>query len=53
MDINFLRALITFISFLVFLGIVIWAYARRNRARFDEAAALPFALDDDTAKDAP
>jgi cytochrome c oxidase cbb3-type subunit 4 len=35
--------------FLLFLGIVAWAYASRNRSGFEEAAALPF-LDDDQHK---
>ena len=30
------------ISLLVFHGIVGWAWSRRNRERFDEAARLPF-----------
>jgi cytochrome c oxidase cbb3-type subunit IV len=43
MDINDLRIVITTLSFVVFAGIVIWAYSGRQRARFDEAANLPFA----------
>ncbi|MCU0943016.1 MAG: cbb3-type cytochrome c oxidase subunit 3 [Hydrogenophaga sp.] len=42
MDINDLRSVVTVISLLVFLGIVGWAWSRRNRDRFDEAAHLPF-----------
>ncbi|NCT99292.1 MAG: cbb3-type cytochrome c oxidase subunit 3 [Comamonadaceae bacterium] len=42
MDINTLRSIVTVISLLVFLGIVVWAWSRRNRERFDEAARLPF-----------
>jgi cytochrome c oxidase cbb3-type subunit 4 len=42
MDINTLRSAVTVISLLVFLGIVAWAWSRRNRERFDEAARLPF-----------
>lgn len=42
MDINTLRSVVTVISLLVFLGIVAWAWSRRNRERFDEAARLPF-----------
>ena len=42
MDINDLRIAITLLSFAVFAGIVAWAVSRRNRARFDEAAMLPF-----------
>lgn len=48
MDLNDLRAAITVISLLVFVGIVIWAYSRRNRARFEEAARLPFENDNNT-----
>ena len=43
MDLNDLRTIITAISFVVFAGIVFWAYSRRQRERFDEAANLPFA----------
>nr|WP_291024512.1 cbb3-type cytochrome c oxidase subunit 3 [Hydrogenophaga sp.] len=42
MDINTLRSAVTVISLLVFLGTVAWAWSRRNRERFDEAARLPF-----------
>jgi len=42
MDINTLRSAVTVISLLVFLGIVAWAWSRRNREHFDEAARLPF-----------
>ena len=45
MDINLLRSVVTLISFVVFIGIVIWAWSRRNQARFDEAANLPFEQD--------
>ena len=42
MDLNDLRVLITVVSFIVFAGIVYWAYSSRQRARFIEAANLPF-----------
>ena len=42
MDINDLRSAVTVISLLTFLGIVAWAWSRRNQSRFDEAALLPF-----------
>ena len=42
MDINDLRTIVTTISFIVFAGIVYWAFSSRQRARFDEAANLPF-----------
>jgi len=41
-DINTLRSLATVVSFLVFIGILVWAFARRNRDGFDEAANIPF-----------
>lgn len=43
MDINDLRSIVTVLSALVFAGIVAWAWRGSNRARFDEAAMLPFA----------
>ena len=43
MDVNTLRIAVTVLSFACFAGIWAWAWARGNRARFDEAAQLPFA----------
>jgi cytochrome c oxidase cbb3-type subunit 4 len=37
----------TVLSFLLFLGIVAWAYGKGRRRAFDEAANAPFALPDD------
>ncbi|MBI4291085.1 MAG: cbb3-type cytochrome c oxidase subunit 3 [Betaproteobacteria bacterium] len=42
MDIDSLRAVYTVVAFLTFLGIVLWAYSGARRARFEEAARLPF-----------
>ena len=42
MDINDLRSAVTVISFLTFVGLIVWAISKRNRDRFDEAANLPF-----------
>jgi cytochrome c oxidase cbb3-type subunit IV len=42
MDIDDLRSLITVLAFVAFIGIVAWAYSRRRKPRFDEAAQLPF-----------
>ncbi len=42
MDINDLRSIVTLVSMLTFLGIVAWAWSKRNKERFDEAAQLPF-----------
>lgn len=44
-DINTLRSLVTVVSFIVFIGIIGWAYSRRNAADFEEAANLPFGQD--------
>ena len=42
MDVNQLRIGVTVLSFVVFIGIAVWAWSRKNRAAFDEAAQLPF-----------
>ncbi|QHE76797.1 cbb3-type cytochrome oxidase subunit 3 [Hydrogenophaga sp. PBL-H3] len=42
MDINDLRSIVTVVSMLTFLGIVVWAWSRQNKERFEEAAQLPF-----------
>lgn len=46
MDINDLRSAATVLSFATFIGLVWWAYSRRNASRFDEAAQLPFVHED-------
>jgi len=45
MDLGTFRSLVTVLSLAVFVGIVWWACARRNKSRFDEAARLPFESD--------
>ncbi|MCV2357856.1 MULTISPECIES: cbb3-type cytochrome oxidase subunit 3 [Roseateles] len=45
MDINTLRAAVTVFSLLVFLCIVGWAYAGRNKASFEEQGMLPLGED--------
>jgi len=45
MDINDLRSVITVLLFLVFIGIVWWAYSDRRKQAYDQAARIP--LDDD------
>jgi cytochrome c oxidase cbb3-type subunit IV len=42
MDINDVRIGTTVISFVMFVGIMVWTWSRRNKASFDEAARLPF-----------
>ena len=45
MDINLLRSIVTVITLITFVGIVIWDWSGRNRARFEEAARLPLESD--------
>jgi cytochrome c oxidase cbb3-type subunit IV len=42
MDINILRIVVTVISFIVFVGILVWVWRHRHTADFEEAANLPF-----------
>ena len=51
MDVNDLRAVVTLLSLVAFVGVIAWAWSRRNKKRFDEAANLPFA--DDERSDKP
>ena len=46
MDINVLRSIVTVGAFLLFIGIAVWAYWPARRARFEEAAKLPFRGED-------
>jgi cytochrome c oxidase cbb3-type subunit 4 len=46
MDINLLRTIVTVVSFIIFLGIMAWAWSSRNAASFEEAAQLPFKQDE-------
>ena len=43
----FLSSLMTVVSLVTFIGIVVWAYNRKRKKSFDEAANAPFALPDD------
>jgi cytochrome c oxidase cbb3-type subunit IV len=45
MDLNLLRSLVTVLAFLVFVGILVWAYLPARRADFEDAARLPFESD--------
>ncbi len=44
-----LGSVTTVLAFVAFLGVVAWAYSKRRRAAFEEAANAPFALPDDAA----
>jgi cytochrome c oxidase cbb3-type subunit 4 len=39
----------TIVLFLIFIGIVVWAYSKKRKPDFDAAARLPFA-DEETTK---
>jgi cytochrome c oxidase cbb3-type subunit 4 len=43
MDINDLRGLSTAFLMVAFIGLCVWAYSRKRKKSFDEAANLPFA----------
>jgi len=45
MDINELRTIATVGSFILFVTILIWTWAKRNSRDFKEAANLPFVED--------
>jgi cytochrome c oxidase cbb3-type subunit 4 len=45
MDITTLRIAATVACFAVFIGILAWAFARGNRARFERDARIPFNQD--------
>ena len=51
MDVNMVRAILTAACFLVFLGIVVWAFGAGRRERFAEAARVP--LDDHDDREVP
>ena len=51
-DVNDLRSIMTGISFLTFVGIVIWAWSSRRKAAFDEAAQLVFDDEDEFFRNA-
>ena len=41
-DITILRVSATVLSFLIFIGIMLWTIDRRKTRRFEEASRLPF-----------
>jgi len=43
MDIGTIHSIWTIVLFVSFLGVVWWAYGKNRKARFDEAANLVFA----------
>jgi cytochrome c oxidase cbb3-type subunit 4 len=47
MDSGTVSGIITVVFMVVFVGIVWWAFGKRNKQRFEDAGKLPFAEDDD------
>ncbi|MCR8923658.1 cbb3-type cytochrome c oxidase subunit 3 [Dasania sp. GY-MA-18] len=45
MDINTFRGLATVFALIGFISICIWAYSKKRKKDFDDAANLPFADD--------
>jgi cytochrome c oxidase cbb3-type subunit 4 len=43
MDINDLRGISTVLMLASFIGLCVWAYSKKRKKTFDEAANLPFA----------
>lgn len=54
-DINLIRAIVTLASFVLFLGVVVWAYRPRNRARFEAVGRdiLDDSVEDSTRRSRP
>lgn len=46
MDIGTFHSIWTVILFTSFIGIIVWAYSKRQTSRFEEAANLVFADDE-------
>jgi len=44
-DITAARSLFTVVCFIIFIGIVLWAYSSRNASDFEAASRLPFEQD--------
>ena len=42
MELSMIHAIWTIVLMVLFIGIVVWAWSGKNKARFDAAARLPF-----------
>ena len=51
MDQGTIGTIFTLIVFISFIGVVWWAFSSRNTKRFDEAANLPFADEEQKSKE--
>lgn len=46
MDINTYRGILTILVMVGFISLILWAYSKKQKDSFDEAANLPFADED-------
>ncbi|MDZ5460037.1 cbb3-type cytochrome oxidase subunit 3 [Azohydromonas lata] len=46
-DINVLRSVVTLFSFVLFIGLALWTWSKRQLSQHDAAAQLPFIDEDD------
>ncbi|MGL5030588.1 MAG: cbb3-type cytochrome oxidase subunit 3 [Aeromonas sp.] len=51
MDYGTFRGLYTLLLMIIMIGIIVWAYSKRQKQGFDEAANLIFADDDQPKRD--
>lgn len=45
MDINIVRSILTVVIFVAFIAIWVWAWSKKRKVEFDEAANIPFVGD--------
>lgn len=50
MDINDLRGLSTVLAMIAFIAVCVWAYSGKRKQKFEEAANLPFADEQDDVR---
>ena len=48
MNFTLISSIVTVLSFVVFVGILFWAYSRNNKERFDALGKLPIDNDNET-----
>lgn len=47
MDYGLLQGIWTILVMIFFLGVVVWAWSRKRKKEFDDAAMIPFREDND------
>jgi cytochrome c oxidase cbb3-type subunit 4 len=50
-DIGTFRGIVTAVLMVLFIGLIVWAYGRKRKKGFDEAARLPLDEDDSSPHD--